>query len=52
MQITRIVSKKSRKFEQTNAVEEIGKVCQGIRSRWFYGQILSNFQEINYSIAM
>lgn len=52
MQITKIVSKRSRKVKQTNATEEIGKVCQGIRPRWFYGQILSNFQEIDYSIAI
>lgn len=33
-------------------MEEIGKVCQGIKPRWLYEQILSNFREINYAIAI
>lgn len=52
MQITKTVSKRSRELKQTNAMEEIGKVCQGIRPRWLYGQILSNFQEIDYPITI
>ena len=52
MQITKIVCKRSRKVKQINAMEEIGKVCQGIKPRWLFEQILSNFQEINYSIAI
>lgn len=31
------------KVEQANAMEEIGKVCQEIRIRRFYRQILSKF---------
>lgn len=41
MQITKIVCKRSRKVKQINAMEEIGKVCQGIKPRWLFGQILS-----------
>lgn len=48
MQVAKIVSKKSRKLKLTNAIGEMEKSANG----WFYGQILSDFQEINYSIPI
>ena len=45
MQITKIVCKRSRKVKQINAMEEIGKVCQGIKPRWLLGKFFQTFKK-------